>query len=728
MEEYGDNDEDDDNSMNMPKGPAQDDTDAHDSLWTYSRQRRMDLEACASFSEAHSARAGASNMNITGPDDFDPAPIGYNFHEEGRKQLHSALHALNVDLDLLQPKLPNVGEEPDFEDNIAQCLQKLANTVHPDATPSLPQANLLRASPEQRAAIAAMILPVLQRKAGDMKPPTRMKIFGEAGSGKTVVMHGQQRLMQRLHPKHNKTVLSLAPTGAVAIGMGPEGNTIQMVINQFRSSTKRARTSEESVDPLAVEKDMQLSPGQLKKLRACIGYDSSSGAMQVKFLVIEEISMVGAAMFWSIHCRLCQAVERHDIREVQNVFAALDVLVLGDFNQLKPVCATSLQTEVHKTTGFTSAGIHLFQTSFNAVIMLKTQHRLNLKNEQNARLRRLQLHVRDGELDDLDFQYARSLTLEHRSQHDRDAFLSKRVLNVHFYIKDVVKGNIQEVKQIAMRIRTPPSVSVNNTRGGKCANIEGEVNQIPNMAMYVRGLRVMCTANGLGFSSLTKKLQIANGTRGKIIAVLHAPDSVAPTVTIVDFPSYRGNSVIGEHWPSTWIPVAEVTRTCEKGCCTRTGMPLAPDAHVTLFKCQGLTCGKDRENECFIFHVDSILEGEKMWNRSTYVGLTRTTDAAHLALHGVTGLKKELWEYINNAPYHDQTKQLLHENGVAARETWKAVESYCTDQGWVDFLKMVDEYAQDNIFDSTCKSTNTDTMNCCAAHGCAACALTIKEK
>ena len=185
-----------------------------------------------------------------------------------------------------------------FEERIAQCLPELAKSAYSDPTPVLPKANLLRASREQRAAIAAMILPVLQRKAGATTFSTRMKVFGEAGSGKSMVMHGQQRLMQRLHPKDNKTVLSLAPTGAVAIGMGPEGSTIQSVISQFRSLGKRGRTSE-AVDPLAVEKDMQLSPGQLKKLRACIRYDSTSGAMQVKFLVIEEISMVGAAMFWS---------------------------------------------------------------------------------------------------------------------------------------------------------------------------------------------------------------------------------------------------------------------------------------------------------------------------------------------------------------------------------------------------------------------------------------------
>lgn len=298
---------------------------------------------------------------------FEPPPDSYNFHEAGRAQLHEALRALNVNLDALQPKPPlRAFECPAFEEDLAKVLQAQAIKSKELVSAALPNVPLLRASTEQRAAIARLILPVVERRSGNQVPPTRMKLLGEAGSGKTVVMLGVERLVKRLSDDQapEKLVLGLAPTGAVAIGMGSSGHTIQSIIPPFRAPRSGSKAvnhtkSTHCANNQCSELDMKLSENRLKHLRAVLGYDSHTNTIAVRLLVMEEISMVGANLFWAIHCRLCQALQQ-DTRTFEHAFCALDVLAIGDFNQLDPIGATSLMTEVTKVSGLSSTGLFTY--------------------------------------------------------------------------------------------------------------------------------------------------------------------------------------------------------------------------------------------------------------------------------------------------------------------------------------------------------------------------------
>ena len=151
-----------------------------------------------------------------------------------------------------------------------------------------------------------MILPVIHRLEGQSSPPCRLKLLGEAGSGKTVVLHAIRRLTQRLYGHCAKSVLSLAPTGAVAIAMSSQGSTIHSVIPALQSRLVSKRNHKRNC---LHEQDMPLSDARLKKLRARIGFDPNTSTAKVKLLMLDEISMVGASLFWAIHCRLCEALE-----------------------------------------------------------------------------------------------------------------------------------------------------------------------------------------------------------------------------------------------------------------------------------------------------------------------------------------------------------------------------------------------------------------------------------
>jgi len=212
---------------------------------------------------------------------------------------------------------------------------------------------------------------------------------------------------------------------------------------------------------------------------------------------------------------------------------------------------------------------------------------------------------------------------------------------------------------------------------------------------------------------------------GTIIANLHCPVQQNLLVCIVDFPSYKGPSLIGKNWPSTWVPVAQVTKICEHGCCERTGFPLTPGNHVTLFKCQGITCGKGRQKEKMLLHCEDLHEGEKRWPRSFYVALTRTVNASDLAFINIVGLKKDLWESINNARYHKSAKEQRTQDTQLSQKTLQRMKKYTTDAGWVEFLLLVDELANDGIHDGRC---NANDKAQCARMGCAACKLETSKK
>lgn len=230
----------------------------------------------------------------------------------------------------------------------------------------------------------------------------------------------------------------------------------------------------------------------------------------------------------------------------------------------------------------------------------------------------------------------------------------------------------------------------------------------------------MCTANGLGYPALTTLLSIANGTRGKVIAVLHPhlSKSASSVVVVVDFPSYNGRPLIGNGWPNTWVPVTSVTRTCENQCCERTGIPLVPGNHVTLFKCQGLTCGSGQEKERLLLYCDDLKHAEKLWPRALYVAITRTIDAADLAITNTRDLRMDVFHAINNATYHARTKKMSQENKVATEQLENEFREHISNKGWLRFLSHVDKIAQDGIIDAACISNN---RHACAMQGCSFC-------
>lgn len=147
--------------------------------------------------------------------------------------------------------------------------------------------------------------------------PLHLFISGGAGTGKShlikALYHTIELTLRREgeNPECPK-VLLLAPTGTAAFNI--EGATIHSAL---LFSLQRPSTSKRSnyANPLSDDKRNTL---RIK-------------LSQLKFLIIDEISMVGSDFFIEVHNRLTEIMGVHEI------FGGLSILAVGDMYQLPPV-------------------------------------------------------------------------------------------------------------------------------------------------------------------------------------------------------------------------------------------------------------------------------------------------------------------------------------------------------------------------------------------------------
>lgn len=209
-----------------------------------------------------------------------------------------------------------------------------------------------------------------QKALNEMLLGHNIFLTGEAGTGKSTIVQEFKRLT-------SKNCVFLAPTGIAAVNIG--GSTI----HSFLRLTPGLQ-SEDSIEPIASKKQREL-------------------IRSVDVVVIDEISMVRADLFWAIDFRLRQVMRGADRR---CPFGGKQIILVGDFYQLPPVVKSE---EEEQTIVETLGGIYAFQTQNWAkadfrCFCLKTVHR---QGNDNLFLSILN-HIRHGDIGQRDFQDADS--------------------------------------------------------------------------------------------------------------------------------------------------------------------------------------------------------------------------------------------------------------------------------------------------------------------------------
>ena len=221
-----------------------------------------------------------------------------------------------------------------------------------------------------------------------------MLTLGTAGTGKSHVVKGAAMRCRMLFGSFG-SVRTVAPTGVAAANLGEGSCTIDSLF---------LTQNEEDLDDEALDRFCE----QLSELR---------------LLIADEASMIGAASFYVMHRRLLQLVKRRmrqqgyaqqQVQAFDQPFGGIGVWLVGDFGQLQPVKATSLlardsisESAESGKRGKALLGCHLFQR-FETVVRLRRVHRQALVDEYKPST----LRLRDAALLPSDIELWRSHDLE----------------------------------------------------------------------------------------------------------------------------------------------------------------------------------------------------------------------------------------------------------------------------------------------------------------------------
>ena len=207
-----------------------------------------------------------------------------------------------------------------------------------------------------------------------------------------------------------------------------------------------------------------------------------------------------------------------------------------------------------------------------------------------------------------------------------------------------------------------------------------------------------------------------NGAMGYVVAVVYkdgykrcGAGATAPgdqPVVVVNVPAFSGENpwfetqldahgaVVGVD-RRKWVPIPPVERRCERGCCSRTGVPLATGKADSVHCCQGMSGGEGKTVRRIIGMWSA--DAEAKWPGILYVLASRVQDLADIAFaapsSGAVGLagdafakvgSSETWrkthaevgELVKKAKATRKRCDLRHREGRHGRHTFGSVEHW----------------------------------------------------
>lgn len=430
-------------------------------------------------------------------------------------------------------------------------------------------------------------LRIMARRIIEGGPQLLMYVAGVGGTGKSHLIKALVRLFERLGRRDE--LLLGAPTGIAAVLIG--GYTMHSL-----SMTNPHRRSRDTQELMALWRG-------------------------VKFLVVDEISMVGSLFLSQFSSRLKQAMADDPVASAQP-FGGVNVVFLGDFGQLKPPRQHSLYAyQLVQNPSFeesrNSDGINAMNGAFlwrqvNVIVKLTTNHR----HDRDADYADLLERIRSGEsrpnasrfrnsgcTDDLEFLRTRELSrIVDRDPESLRHFRDAPVIVGSREVRDAV--NAKYVAFHARRLMQAVHVyhSVDSVKRVKVSGVirerlwrrsSRETNDsLGRLPLFV-GMRVMVTEN----LALTKG--VVNGIEGVVHSIKYTQDEMGTRVASVVYLSVDGVDMGIPGILSGLVPIFPETvtfdykyrvgDTIKSRTVSRKQLPLLPSYSYTDFKSQGRT-------------------------------------------------------------------------------------------------------------------------------------------
>lgn len=405
----------------------------------------------------------------------------------------------------------------------------------------------------------------------DCIDPILKIVCGTAGTGKSYVITALRQLL-------GKRALLIAPTGVAACNI--KGATIHSALR---------------IPAVVSENDF-----------CCLKGEALSSLQEefehVKYIILDEMSMVGLRKFGMIDARLRQAFPKDSNRPL----GGCSFIMFGDFGQINPVGDIPLYTQSVKGA-LQLAGSIAYQ-QFRSVTVLKCVVRQN----SDAVFRDILQRLRDGESTLHDYQRLRSRFVG--IAHNQSIF--SEAVGVFAHKADAHDLNLDKLCHLRKPIARIKALHSGGYVASKAST--DEAGGLESTLVIAEGARIMLTAN------LWIAKGLCNGTVGTVVHVVYESGGppALPSFIVCRFPSYSGPSLItGDHL----FPVKPVKRMFYRSgsSCSRTNIPLALAYGITIHKAQGLTLDKACVNV-----------GPKEFSAGlSFVGLSRVRCLDDLLLH-----------------------------------------------------------------------------------------------
>ena len=462
----------------------------------------------------------------------------------------------------------------DFINNV-ELQDTSANDLLSLKLPTISEFELQKCIAQLNAAQHAAFASITSHFDTSTSTPLRMFITGGAGTGKSYLINTVVQWIRLFACTHAglDPVLVCGPTGMSARNI--QGRTLHSV---FKLPVQHGREPEYK----------ELSNQSLQKLRSL--YRS------VHTILIDEISMVSSNTLTYVHRRLCT------LKESTEFFGGLNIIVIGDFFQLKPV-----------------RGQFAFQNTILWDLFTPCMLNVNMRQNKATQYRDLLNRVRIGQHSVADVSTLVSRLIEN----DNSSF--EGALRIYATRKEVEMYNM--LKQDAFNSNTI-TVHAHHTytnshlTSNSNDDIELHIPQddrkaggLPRVFQFTEQTRVMLLRN------IATEHGLVNGALG---FVQHADyENDIPIRIYVRF----DNSSIGrvmhnaEH---NAIPIEQISQEFHsngRSIC-RTQFPLAPAWACTIHKVQGITCSK------IVINLGKTIFAQGQ----AYVALSRVTSLQGLGL------------------------------------------------------------------------------------------------
>ena len=428
----------------------------------------------------------------------------------------------DIDWTLASQSYPNVEEAPSF---ISQQRQVAAEHVFTTS-----------ADPQNLQGKQLQVYTAVQQHHDAVNPPPlRMIVSGTAGTGKSYLIHCLRLLLQ-----HQLRVA--APTGVAAFNV--DGCTLHSLLS------------------LPTKGDFKDLEGErLNKLQQSF--------TDIKYIIIDEMSMVGRKSLGQVDRRLRQAFPHRG----QEVFGGCSCLLFGDFGQLPPVMDLPLYT-TDSRSDLSDQGRAAYH-QFNQAVVLDQVMRQAGQDHEQVLFRDILLRLRDAKVTIADWKclMMQTPTLVQNLSPFANA------LHLHPTVAAVVEHNVTQLRASSQPIATIKAVHTGANASKAPADDAGGLEAVICLA---RSARVMLTSN------LWVDVGLVNGAMGTIRAICYRsggpPD--LPISVMVHFDNYSGPTL-----HDGTVPITPLRRTWSSsgGQCSRLQLPLKLAWAVTIHKSQGLT-------------------------------------------------------------------------------------------------------------------------------------------